>query len=331
MTQEDLKKIITETLLSEIKDNECCLLDIPNHRNSGDHLIWQGEIDLLKNKIYYSCCYHFFDKKKIKDDSVILLHGGGNFGDIYRKHQDFRNFIISNYPKHKIIILPQTVHYNNEDSIVEDSKIFNSHNELVVCVRDNNSFKLLSKHFTKNKILLLPDMAFCSDYSAHKKNIEDKKALYIARIDVEKMTVLYPSLIKLRNLTVSDWPSFQNKNFIKDKFRGLNIKVSKFLFKLGLVNYVDNRYGVLKIDERTQHISKAIAFLTPYNLVITNRLHGFILSYLLGIPTIILDNSYGKNFNFYTAWLKNSENVYFAKDDDELNTIISTNFSHLLK
>ena len=70
----ELKKNISESLFTEIKDAKCCLLDIPNHRNSGDHLIWQGEVDLLSNRIYYSCSLHFFNPKKVMDNSIILLH-----------------------------------------------------------------------------------------------------------------------------------------------------------------------------------------------------------------------------------------------------------------
>ena len=37
-------------------------------------------------------------------------------------------------------------------------------------------------------------------------------------------------------------------------------------------------------------------------MVITERLHGHILCLLGGIPNVLIDNSYGKNAAFYSAW-----------------------------
>jgi pyruvyl transferase EpsO len=39
-------------------------------------------------------------------------------------------------------------------------------------------------------------------------------------------------------------------------------------------------------------------------LVVTNRLHGHILSCLLGVPNVVLDNTYGKNSAYYRCWYR---------------------------
>ena len=83
------------------------------------------------------------------------------------------------------------------------------------------------------------------------------------------------------------------------------------------------------MERREKHVNNAIEFLSEYPLVITTRLHGFILCYLLGIPVIVLDNSYGKNKNFYDTWFKSQENTHFAKDKAEVIHLLKTKYKHL--
>jgi pyruvyl transferase EpsO len=39
-----------------------------------------------------------------------------------------------------------------------------------------------------------------------------------------------------------------------------------------------------------------------YEQVVTSRLHGHILAALLGVPSVLLDNSYGKNAAYFGEW-----------------------------
>lgn len=76
------------------------LLDVPNHPNIGDNLIWEGELRFLEN-IHYKCIYsanvHNWDENKIKDAKIILFHGGGNWGDLYRECQEHRLYIAEKF------------------------------------------------------------------------------------------------------------------------------------------------------------------------------------------------------------------------------------------
>jgi pyruvyl transferase EpsO len=51
--------------------------------------------------------------------------------------------------------------------------------------------------------------------------------------------------------------------------------------------------------------------------VVTDRLHGHILSVLLGIPHVVLDNSYGKVRSFYETWTAQSDLVDWADSPAE--------------
>lgn len=118
-----LRRTIEETLVPLIS-KKCLLLDLPYYSNVGDILIWEGTNEFLK-KCSCTCLYksslEHYRSFKCSNDVTILLQGGGNFGDIWRLHQDFRLKVISEYPNNRIIILPQSVFYENEKKIKEDA------------------------------------------------------------------------------------------------------------------------------------------------------------------------------------------------------------------
>jgi pyruvyl transferase EpsO len=55
-----------------------------------------------------------------------------------------------------------------------------------------------------------------------------------------------------------------------------------------------------------QRLRRGCRILAGGRAVITDRLHGHILSLLLGLPHVVLDNSYGKNRAFYETWTASS-------------------------
>lgn len=56
-------------------------------------------------------------------------------------------------------------------------------------------------------------------------------------------------------------------------------------------------------------IKNSVKFVSQYKEIYTTRLHTSILCTLLGKKHYILDNSYGKNKNFYDTWFKDLDGV----------------------
>lgn len=53
----------------------------------------------------------------------------------------------------------------------------------------------------------------------------------------------------------------------------------------------------------TDHLmNKAVTLFSSYREVRTSRLHGHILACLLDMPHVVIDNSYGKNSQYYNTW-----------------------------
>jgi pyruvyl transferase EpsO len=60
-------------------------------------------------------------------------------------------------------------------------------------------------------------------------------------------------------------------------------------------------------------LSQGCRTLAAARCVVTDRLHGHILSVLLGIPHVVLDNNYGKVRSFYDTWTKGCDLVDWAE------------------
>ena len=158
--------------LSPIINHDYWLLEVPYYTNVGDTLIWQGELDFLR-ELPYKCkgmfSYYTDVPNNIGEDDIILMQGGGNFGDLYYDPQNYRMQIVEKYPNNKIIFLPQTVWFEHEENMKECADALSQHKKLTICARDKVSYEILKKNFI-NEILLVPDMAFCIDMSKWKKN-----------------------------------------------------------------------------------------------------------------------------------------------------------------
>lgn len=306
---DELKNNIVETLAPLVK-SDYVLLDLPYHSNIGDILIWEGEEAFL-NGLDYKCIYRAssdtFVQANIKDEmTTIFLHGGGNFGDVWPKHQKFRMQIVQKYVNNPIIVFPQTVSYSSEEQIIKEANLMSIHKNLTICARDQRSFELLQKYF-RNNILLLPDMAFCIEQTKLRKFVKPRfdKELFLKRNDKELATNYdYSNLFSIDKLIeTKDWPTKEKGNLLhKLLIKPIHPKTP---FKAFANLYAYNFY-------KDHLINEGVGFLTTYSHIYTTRLHGAILSLLLHIPFTFFDNSYGKNKGFYDAWLSDLEEISFV-------------------
>ncbi len=324
----DLQQRIKDSL-SPLIDDDFMLLDIPNHRNIGDSLIWKGEL-IYFSTLNYKCLrqfnrYTFKNEYLTSAQTPILLHGGGNFGDIYSSSQKFKLEIIKRFPDNKIIILPQTVHYKDLRRRDSDLNLMNSHKKLYICVRDTNSYNIIAEKFDTSRLLLLPDMAFFLNLDQHIVGRGINKYLYLDRTDAESIERLSKSQLEeygiIEGIDIKDWPTYNSSpiklfntacNYI-EAFEG---KVTLKLKNIPLINLlIHDAYGLKKRGQMDSLIRAGINFLNSYDTILTTRLHGLILSILLNKEVLIIDNSYGKSENFYNTWLRDFSDVKLCAHD----------------
>ena len=335
----NFKSLIRETLLPLVLPyKNTVYLDLPFHTNLGDLLIWLGtEYFFRENSI--NCIYrnsiHTSEKMKINKDSLIFLHGGGNFGDVWRDHQDFRIKVIQKYLNNRIIMFPQTVYYSDIELMKSDAKVFAEHKDLYLCARDKVSYDILKKNFT-NKILLVPDMAYYIPQISFTNSILNNKPLYIQRVDGE-INTLYDTYAQSFNCEVADWPTigsdrerfkrFYNQSILRKIFAIFynyeKNSMDRFVLNWYTYNYLLNlnkKYNN-KIESfvnywTTKRLLQSVLeigtkFLSNNKVIYSSRLHVCILCSIMDRTCVLMDNSYGKNYNFYRTWLQSDPKITF--------------------
>ena len=297
---------LIKTSLAPLITSDYLYIDLPYHSNIGDILIWKGTEEFLRQLPGKCLGRHSKDTfflRPLPQDVVILMHGGGNFGDIWREHQEFRLEIISRYPDNPIIVLPQTIHYDSEEVFAEDVRKMNLHSRLTVCARDSHSAELLKEKGFTGHLLTLPDMAFCINQNELQAEMAEasQESLILFREDKE---LKEPKLRgKYMNAALSDWPEMQESG----------ARVWKFL-----MTHEGKESDAFFIDTFfPQKIKDGVRFVSAYKDVCSTRLHVAILRLLLGLPVKMIDNSYGKNLNFYYSWLKDSPLVSMPNEEEQ--------------
>lgn len=298
----DYQKALKETLTRIIGvGSRVALFDFPDYSNVGDSAIWLGAVKLLRedlnSKIVFQDDFRCHERgfPDLPRDVLVLINGGGNFGDLWPLHQESRERIISSYPDNRVIQLPQSIHFQSEQSLERCQKVMAQHKDFCLLVRDIESYKLgCSLH--EGETLLCPDMALALDLSARREE-PTVNVLGLLRTDKERVTE--PSKNNYgRDFEISDWldePSYFERVILKriDRVVKRYPRHRRMLSTAKPLLY--NRLA-------TQRLCRGCSLLSTGRVVITDRLHGHVLCTLLSIPHVVLDNSYGKISRFRQAW-----------------------------
>lgn len=303
-----LKELI-RTQLKPLIDSDYVFLEIPFYVNPGDIAIWKGTIDFL-SELPYKCLYtaslRSCDLPPITNETIILLQGGGNFGDLYPLNQQFRNSIIEQYPQNKIIVLPQTVHYNSARCVRQDVQLMRKHKRLVICARDNRSYKFLKQFHFADDIRLVPDMAFYNNMSDLLPGASDnpKPAVLIKRTDSELLVSQELLNTESRQMDVCDWHLLSLSDSITQAFEDKTANLKP--------RYYSDYNQFLTTVYFPHALRISVEQLSPYRHIYCNRLHAAIISALLNKEITLFDNSYRKNKSFYDTWWKDERTIHFA-------------------
>lgn len=301
--------------LHNLIDSDYVLLDLPYFPNVGDILIWQSALDLLKTipyKCLYSCSKDNYVKPHISESVIIIFMGGGNFGDIWKSHQIFRHKVMTDFPRNRIIQLPQSVCFISNDELVQDAAFFNAHQgSVTICLRDKKSYDIIKRNYQSTTPLLLPDLVLSldvSDYLVGKPKVSKKcsKKLFVRRTDLEQNSLDYQKMPFYADCVVSDWPTMKKNKMTKKIGKVFRRLLGKKIHS-SLMNLIYQKYYKSKM------LNVGMKFIQKYDVVYSTRLHAAILATLMGKETVLFDNSYGKCFGVWDLWMKDYSNIRFEE------------------
>jgi len=295
----------------------------PNHVNPGDSAIWLGERRCFKDLGVRSVAAshvrrYWRDEVEALGRRDILLAGGGNFGDLWPDVQAFRERVISDFPDRRIVQLPQSIHFRERSNLERARRIIETHPDFTLLVRDRRSLDIAREAFDV-PVVLAPDMALYLG-SIARPTSPRIDLLWLAREDIEARD--RPELASPSSVERLDWMEDRDH----ERPRGLRMGAAFRLDRrLGFLMQRSPRLARRAARARTaaarrlavERMVRGCTFLSRGRVVITDRLHGHILSMLMGIPHVCLDNSYGKVSSFVETWTSSVPIVHLAQNADD--------------
>lgn len=294
--------------ITEMKNNKIYLLGTPIHDNLGDHLIAIAETELLKKNFSETSVIeiptemYILYKEKLKQyiekEAWIIISGGGWMGNIWETDELIVQDIIKTFPDNKKVIFPQTIYYDslldNYEEIVENAKKVYSEKNLVLMVRDAQSYEtaLNELKVNKNNLFLLPDIALL--YAYVNKNKDRDKIAICMRNDRE-----------INNEKMNKESIFKYVRKASEKCIGVNTIV----------------WGFLPVWCRKLRIRLKLKEFEKYSLIITDRLHAMIMAAIVQTPCIAINNRTDKVRGVYELWINKKAKVKYVSDWQEFQEV----------
>jgi pyruvyl transferase EpsO len=298
---------------------KCALLDFPDHGNVGDSAIWSGEIVALKSlgiDVVYVGTHLSFDPGVLRErmpKGLVLIHGGGNFGTIWPECQAHRERVLDELKDYPVVQLPQSIHYADAGALDKTRQLIAAHPDFTLLVRDEPS-RVLAEQSLGARTLLCSDSAFfLHDRLRRDRPVVDILAL--ARTDHERVSN------DLRTMLAQTGCSFEVVDWLEEPMTmSRRIAASIWPRAFGKLTRVPGFFKLLKAAwdaAAWARILRGCRQLSRGRVVLTDRLHAHILSTMLGIPHVVLDNSYGKVQNFIASWTEGNPLVRRASTPEE--------------
>ena len=304
--------------LADLAGQPFALVDFPDHANVGDSAIWLGETTFFRRhhqaEPRYVASISAFSAAALRrahPEGPILIHGGGNFGDLWPRHQQFRERLMERFPDRRIVQLAQTVHYRNPAAADRTARVIARHGDVRLLVRDETSLEYAAGRFDC-PVRLCPDMALCLGPLPRPAEPE-VDVLCLMRTDRER-AVAAPGSREGLLVREADWLGEPRLPVYLEALEAMVARLRER--SIGRAGLRLARYDAAA----GARVERGCRLLSSGRVVITDRLHAHLLCLLLGIPHGVLDNSYGKLARFLDAWTAGAPSAHrFLSADEALD------------
>lgn len=278
------------------------LVCAPSHGNLGDHAISIAELQALQALHPELKYIDLTDRqtgrieklygRNAPSNMVVAIHGGGFLGSLWPQGEYRFRRVLQAFPNNKIIVFPQTITFDMEtdagkEFLKESQKIYSSHSDLTVFVREKKSYALMQEYFPTVKCILVPDIVTLLDIPLEQK--ERSGILFCMRRDLEK--TLDKDCIKMM------------QDAVRKKYPDEEILFTDTV--IGDENtYIDP-------EDSEMYVTKKLEQFKGSKLVVTDRLHGMVFAALTDTPCIAMNNSNGKVRAVYD-WIRGNEYIRFV-------------------
>jgi len=222
-------------------------------------------------------------------DGTVVIHGGGNIGDLWPDQEAFRERVMADFAESAIVQMPQSIHFDDAANVARVKSAFARHPRFTLFVRDRGSLAVARDCLELDPILA-PDMAFAL---WPLRRVGRAVTPYVVQCRTDKERSSYEPVINS-----FDWVHPPDK---AEKWMDDHLREARHLMRLG--GFGVSAYGAWLDRLCSLRVRRGLRLLSRGEVVISDRLHGVLLSVLAGIPVVALDNRIGKIRALLDTWL----------------------------
>lgn len=284
------------------------LMGAPQHGNLGDQAIAWGDLHIL-NKYFPEhkvieipqdylagelgeLLWGLGLEKFIRRNDIIFWHGGGNPGNLWLSEENIRRTMIEKFSENKFVVFPQSIYFTDDAAgrkeLEISQRIYNSHSDLHLMTRDEDSFTFAKKFFPRINNYLLPDSVTVLQGIMDDVDDERSGVLFVLRNDKEKVRD-EKNIQRLQNYLAAKNIPFEITDTV------INEKVTA--------------------DIRERKVRDVLLKLRKSKLVITDRFHGVIFSFVTRTPVLAF-KSLDTKISSGIKWFKNLPSIFYAENQD---------------
>ncbi len=274
--------------------------DFTEHPNVGDSLLLLGELKWLAENgpavSFGTLSAPAFRNASTKSKATIFLHGGGNLGDLWPRHDELRCRVVKWARGRTVVVFPQSLALHRSDAeskayLARTMKIFADHGDSHILVRDTESADRLSGYDVD--IRLCPDMAFYLGQIPQTASSRNDPLVILQRSDIERPV---GSKNPSERYKSTDWLD----NHVLDR---VLVQCGASLlsppFNISPRSSTAARIYQLHALRRVLHGAKK---LSAGRVIVSDRLHANIFAMLQGKPTVAVHDAYNKISRTLSTW-----------------------------
>jgi len=297
------------------------ILDFPLHTNSGDLLIYLGELAIFKAlgirviAVSEAGAYDTALYQSLPLDTLMVFHGGGDFGDLWPWEHDMRLKEARDLRQYRGLFMPQTLWFRDQQNISITQGALQELPNIQLTWRDRLSYESARELFPRTRSVLVPDSAFALDPWRRPRStrfVRQHTFLALARTDQESSglaAVPIPGVVRAdwRRALVLEYPDRIVRQIARWERRRPGI------YGMRLRKRIFHLYALI-------HKQSVALQMSRHRVVILDRLHAWISCMMLGVPHVVVDTKYGKISNLIDTWAPDESRfvVRSAEDAEQL-------------
>lgn len=296
-------ELILNPIVQFAEGNKLQLAGYPRHGNLGDQAIWHAHRMLFRSSNIHVA--HMvasdpdIDRLASEDtaNTTVIFTGGGSLGDRYGSSA-WRLKVMSSTRNVKYLQLPiSTTFSETRTHFTEElEKCYSDEGRMLIMCRDSTSRDEARERLGIESVLV-PDMV-CTLPDLSQFRLGGHGLLPLLRKDQEVNLASLPH----RPERYHDWDDVPNsaarRRRIANHVIGASSRRLPFNFALGRdTTALHAADWLAKVNT-----VRGLAWLSLFDVIVTDRLHGMLMSDRLGIPCHVVDNDHGKISRFLKTW-----------------------------